>query len=167
MIKLASLAGLSLIALVGASAKWTATLQPKGSAKISGTATLERTETEVTPPRPDSMRPPQPDSVKPSYPSKDLAKASITIKGGDPNASYGWRIHSGSCNAVGATVGMNSTYPDVKVGANGSGFASATISSPIGTGSYSVSVHKAGSMDKPAASGEALACGDFRPGDMP
>jgi hypothetical protein len=164
MIRIASLTGLVLATLTGVSAKWTASIQSKDGGKLSGTATLERSESEpMTPPAKDSMVRDSTNRTRDtSYraPAKETTKASVSIKGGEPNASYSWHVHSGTCASMGAVLGAMSNYPSLKVGSDGSAMADAKISAPVGTGSYALGIHK-------GTETETVACGDFRPGVTP
>ncbi|HWZ60059.1 MAG TPA: hypothetical protein VNW46_13875 [Gemmatimonadaceae bacterium] len=111
--------------------KWTATLAPQGSSKIAGTAT-----------------------VAPDGASKMTVTVSIT--GGDPNATYPWHVHTGKCTA-GPVYGPGSAYKPIKADASGAGTVTVTV--PVASpesGDYHVNVHKS-----PSDMGTIVSCGEL------
>lgn len=114
---------------------WTATLSApstySGSEHVSGSAT-------VTP-----------------DPSGKGFVAHVTIDGAKPNAVHPWHVHTGTCDKSDGIVGAASAYPPIKVGADGKGMATATVTKPLTAGGeYIVNVHESRSSMK-----TIVACG--------
>ncbi len=112
----------------GSAAKWRAILEPVGGATVRGGATAEATG--------------------------DSTHFVITIRGGAPNTSLAWHMHTGTCASPGQLQG--SGYPPLKVGPGGTAQAAVTlaVASPDG-GSRIIQVHGAG--------GNVVSCGELKP----
>jgi hypothetical protein len=111
--------------------KWTATLAPQGGTSIAGTATVE--------------------------PAGGQSKATVTLTGGAPNATYPWHVHAGACGGNGKVVGPATAYTPLKTDTYGA--AKVTVTLPFAapdSGSYYVNIHKS-----PTDMGTIVSCGNL------
>jgi len=110
--------------------KWTATLNSMNGSTVKGTASLAGGS------------------------SAGTAVASLSLTGGQPNATYPWHVHNGKCPA-GGVFGGGKDYKPLKTGADGSGSSTANleVAAPT-TGDFHVNVH-APDMKS------VVACGDL------
>lgn len=154
MIRIATLAGLGAISVMSVSSTWNATLDSQAGSKVTGTATVERLENNSSPTASDSMK-------ASTEVAKDSIRASVSIKGGEANASHAWHIHSGTCASVGPVAGAMATHPMIQADADGSGTATVTMLGNLPSSPHVVAVHQ-GTADTPT-----IACGDLRPTTVP
>ncbi|HEX9895456.1 MAG TPA: CHRD domain-containing protein [Gemmatimonadales bacterium] len=153
-----ALGTLGLLALVGSNpATWTAKLEGKDRSAISGTARVEApaapavTPDPAMPPR-DTMPPPAPEPAKPM---DNQLRATLSITNAPQNATLSWHVHQGKCGSNGPIVGSSAAYQPVKVDAQGSGTASASVTASLQEkGEYYADVHS--SQDQGA---QVAACG--------
>jgi Cu-Zn family superoxide dismutase len=73
-----------------------------------------------------------------------LGRTAVTveIQGGTPGATYPWHVHQGRCGSNGPIVGAGSDYPAIRVDADGSERAVATLTQQLNDDTeYFVNVH--------------------------
>lgn len=82
----------------------------------------------------------------------------ILVTGSEPGAAHAWGLRVGSCADPGAQVGPSSDYPELAIGATGSGEAETHLGSRLSSDqSYHVEVRVS------ATDGSRVACGDLIP----
>jgi hypothetical protein len=92
-----------------------------------------------------------------------MTNVMVELHNGEPNATYPWHVHAGSCGSGGGIVGPPAAYTPLTIDATGG--AQATVTLPFSTptvGDFSVNVHK--SADE---LGVIIACGMLAPGATP
>ena len=113
--------------------KWNATLAPQGGTQVAGTVAIEPAS------------------------GGSSTKATVTITGGEANATYPWHVHSGKCGDNGGVVGQAPAYTPIKIGKDGKGKVEVTLPFAIpDNGAYYVNIHKS-STDM----GTIVSCGDL------
>ncbi|MEO8448908.1 MAG: hypothetical protein ABI647_03900 [Gemmatimonadota bacterium] len=150
MVRMAAVVALSIAGLAS-SPRWTATLGPQGDSKVTGTATVEAAASSMA----DTAKMKDMDHSKMAG-----TKVWISVKGLDGTGQHAWHMHRGTCAAVGAVVGTDSSYPVLQPGADGSaeGTASLSMAAPT-SGSYLVAVHSG-----PTGESSTISCGELRAG---
>lgn len=109
-------------------AKWRAILEPVGGAGVRGGATAEA--------------------------AGESTHFVITIRGGAPNSTLAWHMHSGTCASPGELVG--SGYPALQVGPGGTAQGAITLAvAAPDSESRIIQVHGAG--------GNVVSCGELKP----
>ena len=82
----------------------------------------------------------------------------ISIRDGDPETTYGWRMSSGTCDQEGAILSGPAAYPPLLTGQGGSATAEAVISTLFKPGlQFSARVFRSEDGDPE----EVVACGDL------
>jgi hypothetical protein len=159
---------------------WTAKLSEVGGSHVTGTATIDVSDSGA---RPDMNKPTmqKPDTTKvpgdtgrqtkPYEPKPDSTKipgdtgkvggggswAAISISGAQPG-EYPWKIGEGGCGTEAMSVGNDANYTPIKVEADGRGTARANIAfQPKPGKDYSLSVLKS-KTDR-----AVIACGKLEP----
>ena len=130
---------------------WMATLSSVGGSSITGTATVDVSDSAApSKQKPDTTKVPG-DTAK----ATGGSWAAISINGATPG-EYPWKIGSGRCGTE--AMSDEGTYPPIKVDAEGRGIARANVPfQPKVGGEYSVSVLKSKS-DR-----AVIACGKLEP----
>lgn len=97
-------------------------------------------------------------------PGKDGTETavSLTIANSTPGGVHPWHVHRGQCGTDGGVLGEGSAYAPIKIGDDGKGVSSATITMSMPTvGRYFVAVHAS------VANAETVvACGNLAPPSM-
>lgn len=152
MVRATAIASLGAVMVLSAGMKWTATLVSQGGSSVVGTVTVEQLQ-----PAPMAMQ----DSMKSTMPAMASTRATISITGSKTGASHAWHIHTGTCAAIGAIVTKSADYPNISVGSDGAGTATANLMGSVGNSPLIVAVHKGG------AETETVACGSLRSSATP
>jgi hypothetical protein len=83
---------------------------------------------------------------------------SISMIGGEANATHPWHVHHGTCATGGGIVGDAAAYPPLRTSAAGAATATAQIGVQLVPGNdYHVNVHRS-----PQALNQIIGCGDLR-----
>lgn len=128
-----TLAIAATLSVSAALTNWTAVLTGVDGSPVAGTAVVAA----VTP---DSLR------------------ASVRVTGAQAGAEYPWMVHRGTCGANGAVFGNVEQYPNIQVGQDGTGQATALLAMAVpAEGDYSVHVHKS------TTDLALIACGTLKP----
>jgi hypothetical protein len=106
------------------------------------------------------------EALKPGGPRGSLAvisqpgraQTSLQLIQGRANATYSWRIKSGSCAAPGDIVGGVASYPQLTAGDDGAVSGQTTLSRELSPdGSFAGWIYEASAVGEPP-----VACGDLR-----
>lgn len=98
-------------------------------------------------------------TVKPDKNGKGFT-AEVNIAGATPKSTHPWHVHKGTCGNDQGVVGGGSSYSPIKVGDDGKGKSSATVSAPLDpNGSYMVNIHAS-----PTDMKTIVACGPLTKG---
>lgn len=159
---------------------WTANLNEVGGSHVTGTATVDVSDSGAGPgmnkptvQKPDTTKVPGDTGrqIKPYEPKPDSSKipgdtgkaaeggswAAISISGAAPG-EYPWKIADGRCGTEAMTTGSETAYPPIKVDAEGRGTVRSKVPfEPKPTGDYAVSVMKS-KTDR-----TVIACGKLEP----
>jgi hypothetical protein len=126
-------AGVAVVAALGAVTEWKTDLVAVGDSGIVGEASVAA-----------SMGEAKSTTGTAASTADPTLMAKVNIKGGKDGAALPWHLHAGTCGSANAPiVGDAKDYEPIKVGSTGEGSASASINAQLAdSGQYLVNVHK-------------------------
>jgi len=110
---------------------WSATLQPRGGSRTTGSARLESVGT-------DSLR------------------LTLNLQHARPHATLAWAIHHGKCSEAGAVWGTPESYPPLETDFTGETWEVVYVTEAPPNGAFSVVIHSGAEL-----TGGIAACGNL------